>query len=177
MFCIEKMPGVGDFLISENILITKKNRVSPPTFLLFILGNKLRDEIYVEFDWLMCHGIVIFQFLWTENKKWRVNHVPSPLKKLRASAWFERKSFNIYVREKCSKQNICIMHAVLNIVSSRLFLRKVKKTFSEKIYTFLGSCKKPISSHNFTDKTNLMILFHLQWLGAQLHIPFFRISE
>ena len=28
---------------------------------------------------------------------------------LRALAWFEKKSFNIYVREKRSKQKICIM--------------------------------------------------------------------
>ena len=42
-----------------------------------------------------------------------------------------------------------------------------------QVYAFWGCCRKPISSHNFTDKTNLMILFHLPWLGTQLDIRFF----
>ena len=33
-----------------------------------------------------------------------------------------------------------------------------------------GNLSPPII---FTDKTIFMILFHLPWLGAQLHIPFF----
>ena len=53
-------------------------------------------------------------------------------------------------------------HAVLNIVSFK------KNELHRKYTLFGGPAGKPISSHYFTDKTNLMILFHLPWLGAQL---------
>ena len=44
---------------------------------------------------------------------------------LRGSAEIKRKSFNIYVREKHSKQNM--YHAVLNIVCFKTFSEKRKK--------------------------------------------------
>ena len=65
-------------------------------------------------------------------------------------------------------------HVVLNIVCFETFSEKRKENELHRKYTlFGGSCRKPISSHNFIDKTNLMILFHLPWLGAQHHRPVF----
>ena len=54
------MPGVLCDNQCKNILVLKKLSGSP-TFLLFILGNKLRDEIYEEFDLTMGHVIVIYE--------------------------------------------------------------------------------------------------------------------
>ena len=38
---------------------------------------------------------------------------------------------------------------------------------------FEGSCRKYIFSYNFTDRTKLMILFHLPSLGVECHRPSF----
>ena len=52
-------------------------------------------------------------------------------------------------------------HAVLNIVCFNTFSEKHKENELHRKYTFWGSCRKPISSYNFTDKTKFydFILF------------------
>ena len=56
---------------------------------------------------------------------------------------------------------------------SRLFLKSVKKPIAQKIYAFRWSCRKAIFSYNFTGITKLMILIHLQTIGAGRHVPSF----
>ena len=52
------------------------------------------------------------------------------------------------------------------------------ETFSENVkYAFWGSCRKPISSHNFTDKTNLMFYFIYHMTRRTALHTIFRISQ
>ena len=50
-------------------------------------------------------------------------------------------------------------HAVLNIVCFETFSEKRKENELHRKYTLLGVYTPP-TQKNFTDKTNLMILFH-----------------
>ena len=47
-----------------------------------------------------------------------------------------------------------------------------RKQFTQKIQAFRGSYRKCIFSNNFMDRTKLMILIHLQRLGAEHHWSF-----
>ena len=87
-----------------------------------------------------------------------------------------KKKILIHLREKRIKQKIISTCSHPKFVL-RFFLKNVKKTNCLKYTLLWGSCRKPISSYNFTDIIKLTILFHLQWLGAERHIPVLRISE
>ena len=65
-------------------------------------------------------------------------------------------------------------HEVINIVCFQTFPVKQIKRFAQKIYVFRGPCGKCIFSHNFTDRTKLITLFHFQrQVGAQRKISHF----
>ena len=58
-------------------------------------------------------------------------------------------------------------HKVLHIVCFQTFSVKRKENdLHRKYFLGRGPCEKCIFSFNFTDRTKLMILFHLQRLGA-----------
>ena len=68
-------------------------------------------------------------------------------------------------------------HVVLNIVCFETFSEKRKENKLHRKYMLFWGCwydkyQQPISSHNFTDTTNLIILFHLPWFTMK-KIDFF----
>ena len=84
----------------------------------------------------------------------------------------KKKSFIIHLREARVEKKIVSTSSHPKFVL-RLFLKNVMKTNFMEIYAFRGSCRRAIFSYNFTDITKLMILFHLQTLGAGCQDSFF----
>ena len=83
----------------------------------------------------------------------------------------KKKSFIIPLREKRVKKNN--NHVFPSKVCFDTFSEKRKENDLYLNYMLLGGpAEKPISSYNFTDITKFIILFHLQWLGAERHTGF-----
>ena len=89
-----------------------------------------------------------------------------------------KKNHLLFIWEKNVLHTKNYKHEFPSKVCFETFSEKRKENELHRKYTlFRGFCRKAIFSYNFTDITKFMILFHLQWPGAERHIPVLLISE
>ena len=67
-------------------------------------------------------------------------------------------------------------HAVLNIVCFKTFSVKRKENDLHRKYRLFGGSYRKSIFYKLTDRTKLMIVFHLQSLGAERHNLHYLIS-